>query len=178
MTQSKMTKDKVHKETEKKAEKKAQKLQEQLDSLEKEKVELFEKLQRVSADYANYQKRAPKQIADSISYETEKILKSFLPALDNFEHVLAAEQKAENLEAFAKGVRIVYDQLLTILKSHSVEQIEALGKKFDPVQHEAMMQKNEADFEDNIVLEEFQKGYKLNDRVIRPCKVIVNKQPS
>lgn len=173
-----MTKDKEHRDLEKKPDKKTKKFQGQLDALEKEKTELFEKLQRVSADYANYQKRGPKQIADSIAYEKRAILKSFLPALDNFEHALAAEQNAEDIESFAKGVRIVYDQMLTILKSHGVEPINALGEKFNPAIHEAMMQKNEPDQEDDIVLEEFQKGYKFNDQVIRPGKVIVNKQPA
>ncbi len=79
------------------------------------------------------------------------------------------------MESFAKGVKIVYDQMLTILKSHGVEPINALGEKFNPAIHEAMMQKNEPDQEDEIVLEEFQKGYKYNDQVIRPGKVIVNK---
>ena len=65
--------------------------------------------------------------------------------------------------------------MIDVLKSHKVEQIEAKGEKFDPAVHQAMTQRTEADAEDNIVLEEFQKGYKLNDRVIRPSKVIVNK---
>jgi molecular chaperone GrpE len=173
-----MKKEKEQKIPEKKADKKAKKLSVQLEDLKKEKAELFEKLQRVSADYANYQKRGPKQIADSIAYEKKAILKSFLPALDNFEHTLAAEQTAEDVEGFAKGVRIVYDQMLTILKSHGVEPIDALGEKFNPAIHEAMMQKHEPEQEDNVVLEEFQKGYKLNDQVIRPGKVIVNKQPA
>ena len=161
---------------EKKPDKKTRKLQEQLEKLQKEKAELFEKFQRVSADYANYQKRGLKQITDSIAYEKKAILKSFLPALDNFEHTLAAEQNADDIESFAKGVRIVYDQMLTILKSHGVEPIDALGKKFNPVIHEAMMQRSEPDVDDGIILEEFQKGYKLNGRVIRPCKVIVSKR--
>ena len=67
--------------------------------------------------------------------------------------------------------------MLDILKSHDVEQIKALGENFDPALHQAMMQRYEADKEENIVLEEFQRGYTLNGRVIRPSKVIVNKQP-
>ncbi len=173
-----MTKEKEQKSSEKKPDKKAKKLSSQLEELGKEKTELFEKLQRISADYANYQKRGPKQIADSIAYEKKAILKSFLPALDNFEHALAAEQNADDIESFAKGVKIVYDQMLTILKSHGVEPINALGEKFNPAIHEAMMQKNEPEQEDEIVLEEFQKGYKFNDQVIRPGKVVVNKQPA
>jgi molecular chaperone GrpE len=150
-------------------------LHQTIESLQKEKDELFGKLQRVSADYANYQKRAPKQIADTIAYEKEKIIKTLLPVLDNFEHTLQNIDSAENTNILVKGIRIIYDQMLDILKSHGVEQIQAPGENFDPTQHEAMMQKAEPDKEDNIVLEEFQKGYKLNGRIIRPSKVIVNK---
>jgi len=139
---------------------------------------LFTQYQRVSADYDNLQKRTAKQIVDTICYEKEKIIKTLLPALDNFESALGGlrnAHSAENPDVLIKGVRIIYDQMLDILKSHGVEQIKALGEKFDPVLHEAMTQKVEPEQEENIVLEEFQKGYKLNDRVIRPTKVIVNK---
>jgi molecular chaperone GrpE len=150
-------------------------LRQTIESLQKEKDELFGKLQRVSADYANFQKRAPKQIADTICYEKERIIKTLLPVLDNFEHTLQNADSAENSDVFVKGIQIIYDQMLDILKSHGVEQIKAPGENFDPALHEAMMQKTEPEEEDNIVLEEFQKGYKLNGRVIRPSKVIVNK---
>ncbi len=161
-------------------------LQQQLNDLQKEKDEVFEKLQRVSADYANYQKRAPKQISDTIAYEKETLIKSLLPALDNFEHTLQSlnlvqdknADSANDIDVLIKGIRIIYDQMLNILKSHGVEHIKALGEIFDPALHEAMMQKAEPDKEENIVLEEFQKGYKLNGRVIRPSKVIVNKPAS
>jgi molecular chaperone GrpE len=153
-------------------------LRAQIEELQKEKEEVFSKLQRVSADYVNFEKRAPKQIADTISYEKEKIIKSLLPALDNFEHTLQNAHAAEESGVLVKGVQIIYDQMLDILKSHGVEQIEALGEIFDPTVHEAMTRRAEADQEDGVVLEEFQKGYKLNGRVIRPSKVIVNKLPS
>jgi len=135
----------------------------------------IDQYQRVSADYANFQKRVPKQISDTTTYEKEKIIKTLLPALDNFEHTLQNAHSAESLDVLVKGIQIVYDQMLDILKLHDVEQIKALGEKFDPALHQAMMQKSEPDCEENIVLEEFQKGYKLNGRVIRPSKVIVNK---
>ncbi len=152
-------------------------LRAQIEELQKERDELFEKLQRVSADYANFQKRAPRQISDTVSYEKEKIIKSLLPGLDNFEHTLQSAKSAEDADVLVKGVQIIYDQMLDILKSHGVEQIAALGEKFDPSLHQAMMQRTEADKEDGVVLEEFQKGFKLNERVIRPSKVIVNKLP-
>lgn len=148
-----------------------------IESLRAEKDELFAKLQRVSADYANYQKRMPKQIADSIGYEKERIIKSLLPAMDNFEHTLQNAHSAEDVDVLVKGIRIIYDQMLDILKSHNVEKIEALGEKFDPAMHQAMTRQSDPDKEEDTVLEEFQKGYKLNGRVIRPSKVIVNKLP-
>jgi molecular chaperone GrpE len=152
-----------------------QELGRQLQDLQAEKDETVAKLQRVSADYANFQKRVARQTADTIAYEKELIIKTLLPALDNFEHTLANAQLGDNADAFVKGVRIIYDQMLDILKSHGVEQIKALGEKFDPAQHEAMMQRAEAEMADGVVLEEFQKGFKLNGRIIRPSKVIVNK---
>jgi len=169
-------KEKSKNEDSKKAEKaELEELRETLESLQKEKDEIFAKLQRVSADFANYQKRAPKQIADTVGYEKERIIKTLLPVLDNFEHTLQNAHSAEDLDVLVKGIRIIYDQLLYVLKSHNVEQIEAKGETFDPAMHEAMTQRTEPDAEDNSVLEEFQKGYKLNGRVIRPSKVIVNK---
>jgi molecular chaperone GrpE len=153
-------------------------LRSRIDSLQKEKDELFAKLQRVSADYDNLQKRTAKQITESISYEKEKIIKAILPALDNFEHTLQNAHSAGNVDALLRGIQIIYDQMFDILKLHNVEQIKALGEIFDPVMHEAVMQKTEPERKENVVLEEFQKGYKLNGRVIRPTKVIVNKLKS
>ncbi len=149
-----------------------------IDNLQKEKDELFAQLQRVSADYDNLQKRTARQIVDTIGYEKEKIIKTILPALDNFEHTLQNAHSAGNVDALLKGIQIIYDQMFDILKLHNVEQIKALGEVFDPALHEAMMRKAEPEKKENIVLEEFQKGYKLNGRVIRPSKVIVNKLTS
>jgi molecular chaperone GrpE len=152
-------------------------LQKTIKNLQKEKDEIFAQLQRVSADYTNFQKRVPRQISDTINYEKEKIIKSLLPALDNFELTLHNAGKSENIEALTKGVQIIYDMMLDILRSHGVEQMKTSGQIFDPSMHEALLRKTENDKEDNIVLEEFQKGYKLNERVIRPSKVAVNKLP-
>jgi len=157
---------------------KPDKLARQIEELTAERDELFGKLQRVSADYANFQKRSSKQTTDAISYEKERIIRTLLPALDNFEHTLASSETietTENVGAFVEGVRILYGQMLDILKSQGVEQIKAVEERFDPAVHEAMMQRSEPDAEDNAVLEEFQKGYKLNGRVLRPSRVIVNK---
>lgn len=141
----------------------------------------IDQYQRIGAEYINLQKRVPKQISDTITYEKEMIIKSLLPALDNLESALAGHQNAqsiENVDVFVKGVRIIYDHILDILKMHGVEQIKALGEKFDPALHEAILHKTEPEQKDNLVLEEYQKGYKLNGRVIRPSRVIINKLPT
>ncbi len=154
----------------------AEKPEATIEELQTEKDELLGQLQRVSADYANFQKRVPKQISDSVGYQKERVIRSLLPVLDNLEHTLLSAGSAENVDVLVEGIKIIYDQMLDILKSHEVEQIQAAGESFDPSKHQAMMQRSEPDEEENVVLEEFQKGYTLNGRVIRPSKVIVNKQ--
>lgn len=150
-------------------------LKQELESVRTEKDELFGKLQRVSADFANFQKRVPKQISDSVAYEKESIIRTLLPVLDNFEHTLQKAHSAERLDVVIQGVEMIYGQVLDVLRSHGVEQIHAQDETFDPTQHEAMMRREEPDRQNDVVLEEFHKGYKVNGRVIRPAKVIVNK---
>lgn len=154
---------------------KLQQLQQELESVRKEKDETFARLQRVYADYANFQKRVPKQVGDTVAYERERILKSLLPLLDNLERTLKAEASTQNLDAFVKGVEIVRDQMLGVLKIHGVEPIQAVGEKFDPERHEAMLRRNEPDKPDDTVLEEYQTGFRLNDHILRPSRVAVNK---
>jgi len=149
-----------------------------VEALRKEKDELFGKLQRISADYANYQKRVPRQIADMVFYEKERMVKTLLPALDNFELTLKNAGSVKSVDVLVEGIRIIYGQLLDILKSHNLEQIEALGQEFDPAVHEAMTQQANPEKQEGVVLEEFQKGYRLNGRVIRPSRVVINRLPA
>jgi molecular chaperone GrpE len=168
----------TEKETEKQTvgqdelQKKLEELNKQVESLQKEKADTFAKLQRVAADFDNYQKRSSKQTDDSIAYEKDKIIKALLPVMDDFERVLAHK---ENMEAVVKGLDIVYEHLRGVLKSQGVEEIEATGEQFDPAHHQALTQRTDGDQEDGVVLEELQKGYKLSGRVIRASRVVVNK---
>jgi len=155
--------------------KQVEQMRKEFDELQGEKDDLFSKLQRVSADYSNFQKRAPRQIAEAVAYEKEKFIKSLLPVLDNFEHVLQNAEKTDESDDIVKGVKIIYDHMLDVLKSHNVQQIQAVGEKFDPSLHQALMQKSEPEKEEEEVLAEFQKGYRIDTRVIRPSKVVVNK---
>jgi molecular chaperone GrpE len=155
-----------------------QELQKQLEGLRKEKDDIFAKLQRVAADYDNYQKRSVKQISDNIAYEKDKLIKALLPVIDDFERVLANAECGKNTDAVIKGMGIVYEHLKGVLRSEGVEEIESAGEKFDPAHHQALTQRSEQDKEDGVVLEELQKGYKLNGRVIRASRVVVNKTPA
>ncbi|MCU0916290.1 MAG: nucleotide exchange factor GrpE [Planctomycetes bacterium] len=153
-------------------------LQRDLESVRKEKDDLTDRLQRVYADYANFQKRVPKNIADTVAYEKERFIRSFLPVLDNLDRTLRETGAAHDFDAVLRGVQIVRDQMLSILKTHGVEPIEAVNDPFDPERHEAMLRRTEPDRENDIVLEEFQKGYTLGGRVLRPSRVAVNKVPA
>ena len=162
----------------KKVNKKIEKLEKKINELTSEKQDLFEQLQRVSADYANFQKRAPKQIADSVAYEKKAVLRSFLPSIDNFEHALSHASTAKGEEALdnlIKGIQMVFDHMLDALKTHGVKRIDALGEPFDPNLHEAMMRRSEPEKADDTVLEVYQAGYMIGEQVLRPSKVIVNK---
>jgi molecular chaperone GrpE len=152
-----------------------EKFQQDLEAVRKEKDELSDRLQRVYADYANFQKRVPKNIADTVAYEKERFIRSFLPILDNLDRTLREAPAAQNVDAVVQGVQIIRDQMLNTLKSHGVEPIECVHEKFDPQRHEAMLRRSEPDKENDIVLEEFQRGYLLNDRVLRPSRVAINK---
>jgi molecular chaperone GrpE len=149
-------------------------LRRELDSVRQEKDKLFDRLQRVYADYANFQKRVPKNIADAVAYEKERFIRSLLPILDNLEHTLKAHA-GESTDALIRGVEIICGQMLDILKTHGITQIQAAGEHFDPERHEAILRKSEPDQEDNLILEEVQKGYLMNGRVLRPSRVVVNK---
>ena len=158
--------------------KQVEELRKQAEGLQKERDDIFAKLQRVAADYDNFQKRSTKQITEAIAQETEKIIKALLPIMDDFERVLANEGRGENADAVIKGIGIVYEHLKGVLRSEGVEQIDSAGEKFDPAHHQALTQRTEQGVEDGVVLEELQKGYKLNGRVIRASRVVVNKMPA
>jgi molecular chaperone GrpE len=158
--------------------KQVEELQKQLEGLRKEKDDIFSKLQRVAADYDNYQKRSSKQINDNVAYEKDKIVKSLLPILDNFEYILANTSCGAADETLLKGVQIIYSQMLDVLKGHGIEQIKSAGEQFNPAHHEAITHRSENSKEEGLVLEELQKGYKLNGRLIRASRVVVNKLPS
>lgn len=146
----------------------------EIEMLQEQYNALDEKFKRLSADYANYQKRVPRQIEESVAYKVESFIKSLLPGIDSFDYALA-HSTGSSAESMKEGLELVYINLLEILKKQGLEQIDAGGCEFDPNCHQAVMQKAQDDVADGVVLEQYQKGYKLNGRLIRPAMVVVNK---
>ncbi|MBF0845943.1 nucleotide exchange factor GrpE, partial [Streptococcus danieliae] len=118
--------------------------------------------------------RKNQEIETNNKYKSQKIISEILPSIDNLERALASTEETEETIGLLKGVQMVYEGLQAALKSEGVELIESTGEKFDPNVHQAVMQDSDSEKESGIVLETFQKGYKLKDRVIRPAMVKVN----
>ncbi|MEZ4845678.1 MAG: nucleotide exchange factor GrpE [Bdellovibrionota bacterium] len=128
---------------------------------------------RVTADFDNFRKRVQKEKADMIKYGNENLIKELLPVLDNFERAMAAPNSGN--DSFAQGVQMIYQQLLMMLERFGVTSESAKGKIFDPNLHEAMSYKEDSSVEPHTVLEEHQKMYFLNKKLIRPALVTVSK---
>jgi molecular chaperone GrpE len=147
--------------------------------LEKSKIEAaenYDKFLRISAELENYKKRAARDKADAINYGTERLIKDILPIIDSLERALDHASGAADFDAFVEGLQLIYEKLCSTLEKHGVERLEAVGKDFDPNYHEAMLQVSSEEYDDNKVVEEFERGYLLNGRLIRPVKVSVSKK--
>ena len=146
--------------------------------IEAELEDLKQRLQRLGADYQNYQKRTQKQTEQATQYARENMVKSLLPVLDNFEHALENGSGEQNAEALLQGVQIVYDHLSGVLENAGLRRIEVEpGCSFDPAVHEAMLHEPSEEFAENAVLRELARGYVMNGRTLQPAKVSVVRTP-
>ena len=153
----------------------------ELQDVKQQKVELEAKLEeaenrilRMQADFENSRRRARLDLEATEKYKSQGLITELLPAIDNFERALKMEADNDQAKSLLQGMEMVYRSLIDTLKKEGAEQIEAVGKEFDPHLHQAIMQVEDGNFGSNIVVEEFQKGYILKDRVIRPAMVKVN----
>ncbi|PIY82398.1 MAG: nucleotide exchange factor GrpE [Candidatus Omnitrophica bacterium CG_4_10_14_0_2_um_filter_44_9] len=150
---------------------------EQLQSEAVKAKENWDRLLRQQADFENIRKRLEREKSEFQKFAHEDIVVDLLGILDDLERsVEAAEKKQENFEAFLKGIEMILAHLYELIKKRGVCAIEAEGKKFDPNIHEALMQTDTAEYADGEIIEELQKGYKIEDRVIRTAKVRVAKK--
>lgn len=147
---------------------------EQLQELES-KLEVMEnRYLRERADFENFKRRTTLEQQAQQKYRAQALVTNLLPVLDNFGRALSVEVKTEEAQSIITGMDMVYRSLVEALKGEGLEEIEALNREFDPHFHQAIMTGNDSDKESGIVLEEFQKGYVLKDRVLRPSMVKVN----
>jgi len=140
--------------------------------------EHWDKLLRTQAEFENSRKRLEKEKQDFVRFANEDIILELLNILDDLERAVElAQTKHQDLSAFLKGIEMVLAHLYEMLKEYGVKPMEAEGKLFDPHYHEALMQIENKEVQENTVVEELQKGYLLNDRVLRTAKVKVAKKP-
>jgi molecular chaperone GrpE len=149
-----------------------------LQEAEEKAAENYDKYVRAIAELDNYRKRAAREKADAIQYGNENLLRDILPLVDGMDRALEHSCNSEDFDAFRKGLKLLQGQLLGCLQKHGVEMIDTAGKDFDPHIHEAMMQVESAQHGDSQVVGEFERGYLLNGRLLRPAKVSVCKRPS
>ncbi len=142
-------------------------------NFKKEVEELNDSLLRLQADFQNYKRRSEEAKKSSIDYGVERVILDLLPAIDNFERALDSVEDEE--DSFYKGIYLIYEELTKVMKKNKVEEIDALYKEFDPNLHHAVFMEESEEYEENIILEVLQKGYKLKDKVIRPSMVKVSK---
>ena len=135
--------------------------------------ELTDKLKRSMAEFENFRRRTEKEKAAMFEVGAKSVIEKILPVVDNFERGMASLNEEEAQSPFAEGMDKIYKQLLTVLESMEVRPIEALGKEFDPNFHNAVMHVEDEEAGENIIVEEFQKGYLYRDSVIRHSMVKV-----
>jgi molecular chaperone GrpE len=147
-----------------------------LRELQREKEVLQDRLLRTAAEFDNYRKRMDRERKDLSDYATSEMLLELLPIVDNFERALQAPAGAEP-DAFRKGIELIHKQMLDLLRKRGVTPIEALGAEFDPNFHQAVIQEASEQHREGEVMQELQRGYMLNERLLRPAMVKVAKRP-
>lgn len=135
--------------------------------------ELIDRVQRQMAEFDNFRKRSEKEKAAMYEIGAKSVVEKILPTIDNFERGFAALTQEQKAEPFADGMDKVYRQMMTTLEEIGVKPIEAVGKEFDPNFHNAVMHVEDEEAGENIVVEEFQKGYMYRDSVVRHSMVKV-----
>ncbi len=129
---------------------------------------------RLQADFDNFRRRSRLDQEASEKYRAQKLITDLLPALDNFERAMKVEVDNEQAKSLLQGMDMIYRGIVDALKNEGVEPIETVEKEFNPHLHQAVMQESNENYGSNIIIEEFQKGYLLKDRVIRASMVKVN----
>jgi len=170
---------KPHKDKKKKDDKdhEIEELKKRLEEKEKEAKENFDRLLRTAADLENYKKRAAREKEEWTKFSNEDLIKSILPFIDNLERAVNHAEKVVDVGVLIEGIKLTLQQIHQTLNRFGLTPFESVGKPFDPQRHEAMLVVETDQHEPNQVVEEFQKGYLLNERLLRPATVSVSKAP-
>ena len=131
----------------------------------------LDQLLRTKAEFMNYQKRVAKEHESTAQFAVQNLILDFLPELDNFERALKLADDSNDFSKFVEGIKLIEEQLFKVLGKYGVESIETAGKAFDPNLLEAVMEEENNEMPHHTIVDEFQRGFLLKERVIRPSKV-------
>ena len=146
--------------------------EEKKEAVTQEDEDMKTKYLRLAADFQNFKRRTEKEKSDIYAYANEKFALDLLDVIDNFERALIHQDDCKD-EKMKEGMELIFKQLQSVLEKNKIVEIPALGEEFDPNVHNAVMTSASEEFESGKVCNVFQKGYKLNNKVIRPAMVIV-----
>lgn len=150
-------------------------LTERLKEKEKEAAEHYDRYVRTLAELDNFRKRTAREKADLVRYGNENLLRDILPMIDNLDRALKHAETSCDFDAFKSGLEMLRTQLVASLERHGLEAMACVNETFDPNLHEAMLQVESDAHEDSQIVDEFEKGYLLHGRLLRPAKVSVCK---
>ena len=163
-------------EAEKSAEETSDNCVDKVKKLEAELEEWKNSYTRKLAEFQNFTKRKENEVAEMRKYASEGIIVKLLDNIDNLERAVDASKESQNFDSLIEGVNMILNNLKNLLTEEGVEGIEAAGKEYDPYEHKAMITENKEELDDNVVVQVFQKGYKMKGKVVRPAMVTVNKK--
>ena len=163
-------------EAEKSAEETSDNCDDKVKKLEAELEEWKNSYTRKLAEFQNFTKRKENEVAEMRKYASEEIVVKLLDNIDNLERAVDASKESQNFDSLIEGVNMILNNLKNLLTEEGVEEIEAAGKEYDPYEHKAMITENKEELDDNVVVQVFQKGYKMTGKVVRPAMVTVNKK--
>ncbi len=146
-----------------------------IKSLEEESKETYDRFLRVSAEFENYKKRSAREMSEFKKFANESLIKELLLVVDNMERAINSSNDEENSNnGLIEGVDMTLKELLKIFEKFGVKQVESMEKPFDPNFHQAVMQQENDEHPNNTVINELQKGYIINERLLRPAMVVVS----
>lgn len=134
-----------------------------------------DKYLRLAAEFENYKRRVQRDQSDTIRFANEKLLRDMLPTLDNLERAIQSGRNQDNVDGILEGIDLTYKHFLETLQKIGVTQVSSVGEIFDPAKHQAVGQVDSSNVPENAIIEEYQKGYFLHDRILRPAMVTVAK---